>query len=389
MDELETKLQAIPGIEAAFEPWQLITPGIDFDALGHYQLVVKGGDYESIATAAGEIRDKLHKIPDVTYVDTSFGKEIPFLLININEEKVFQYGLDKQRVQNLLQQAFGRTNVGFLQNGAFREDITLELPPEYQKRIDAPSKLYCASSDGKIVPFKAFASWEERLGVSSLRRDETLPSSTIHFSLSDRVPINKGLAMIEKTAAEAISSDTVSVALSGSAKTISSTIRSTLLLLLAAAAVMHTILGILYESFIHPLTILSSIPLAGLGGILTLFITNEPLSIFSAVGFLLLIGIVKKNGIMMVDYALDRQREGISANDAIVEACDIRFRPIMMTTIAAIMGAVPLAIGLGESGEMLRGLGLVIVGGLLFSQVLTLYLTPVLYITFSGHKNEH
>lgn len=189
--------------------------------------------------------------------------------------------------------------------------------------------------------------------------------------------------LVQKEASSIIISDTASVLLAGSAQAISSTIRNTLLLLLAAILVMYVILGILYESFIHPLTILSSIPLAGLGGILTLFLTHEPLSIFSAVGFLLLIGIVKKNGIMMVDYAIELQKTGISAKEAIFEACLVRFRPIMMTTVAAIMGALPIAIGIGESAEMLRGLGLVIVGGLVFSQILTLYLTPVLYILFN------
>ena len=145
---------------------------------------------------------------------------------------------------------------------------------------------------------------------------------------------------------------------------------------------MYIVLGILYESFIHPLTILSSIPLAGLGGVLTLFLFDEPISIFSAIGFLLLIGIVKKNGIMMVDYAIEAENQGSSATQAIFDASMVRFRPIMMTTVAAIMGALPIAIGFGDSGEMRRGLGLVIVGGLIFSQLLTLYVTPILYLAF-------
>lgn len=209
-----------------------------------------------------------------------------------------------------------------------------------------------------------------------------MPAAIVNFSLAENIPPNIGLQNVEELMAEALPSN-VNGKLIGSAKFVSSAINETLLLLLAAAFVMYIVLGILYESFIHPLTILSSIPFAGLGGVLTLLIFNEPLSIFSAVGFLLLIGIVKKNGIMMVDYALDAQRGGMSAEHAIYEACLVRFRPIMMTTIAAIMGAIPLAIGIGDSAAMRKGLGLVVAGGLIFSQILTLYVTPIIYLTFN------
>lgn len=335
---------------------------------------------EEVESTTGAIVKKLQTLPEVTFVDSSFEKESPFLCMHVDEKKAFQYGVGKQEIQNLLQKAFGETTIGSLQRGSFKEDIIMELLPEYRKRIDSPGKLYCVSKSGQKIPLKNFASWEEKLGVSSLHRDEGLPSATIHFSLSKNIPINKALTLVEREASSAIISDTASVMLFGSAQAISTTIRNTLLLLLAAVIVMYVILGILYESFIHPLTILSSIPLAGLGGIVTLFLAHEPLSLFSAVGFLLLIGIVKKNGIMMVDYAIELQKRELSAREAIFEACLVRFRPIMMTTSAAIMGALPIAIGIGESAEMLRGLGLVIVGGLMFSQLLTLYVTPVLYI---------
>lgn len=381
--DLERQAQGIPGVMATFSPWRLITLGMNFEHPGNYKLVITGTEYDSIVATTRAIATQMRAMPEVSFVDTSVDNEIPFLHVELDEKKAHEYGIDRHDVRTSLRHAFGRVRAGFVQHGPYREDIALELLPEYQKRLDAPAKLWCSSRNGSLVPLRACARFEEKIGVSSIHRHEGLPSAHIYFSLSDTVPMNIGLDRVEQKCCSLITCDTTKATLTGVAQTISSTMRNTLLLLLAATFVMYTILGILYESFIHPLTILSSIPLAGLGGILTLFITNEPLSIFSAVGFLLLIGIVKKNGIMMVDYALEIQKSGCSPKEAIIEACLVRFRPIMMTTVAAIMGALPLAIGIGESAEMLRGLGLVIVGGLLFSQVLTLYITPVLYVVFS------
>ena len=298
----------------------------------------------------------------------------------MDDDQAQRLGIAKKDVQSLLQQAFSGGSVGSIYKAGTQYKVYLELAQEYQNNPAALGKLYFKTGRGEAVPLKSLATWHETLGSPALYRIDQLPAITVNFAMDKGVPLNQGLDKLEKIAKETLPSR-VSGSLKGAAAMIASTVKDTSFLLLASVLVMYIVLGILYESFIHPLTILSSLPFAGLGGILTLMLFGEPLSLFSMVGFLLLIGIVKKNGIMMIDYALEAQKRGLTPEAAIVEGCLVRFRPIMMTTIAAIMGAVPIAIGFGEGSEMRRGLGLVIVGGLLFSQLLTLYVTPVLFLT--------
>lgn len=379
---LQKKLDKIPGTQTFIQAYQLINLDMEFGNAGKYELIVRGNEFPEVEQASEKLVAELRSRPEFSFAQSSIKNDSPMLVMKINEELAHRYGFGKQEVQNLLQNAFGESYIGSIRKGAIKEDIYMELLPNYQNSVNAPSKLYLSAPNGGYVPLKALAEWHEKLGSPELLRREQLPAATIRFSLADSIPPNVGLQMTEDIAAKVLP-DNVKGVLSGAAKVIASTITDTLMLLLVAAIVMYIVLGILYESFIHPLTILSSLPFAGLGGVLTLYLFGEPISIFSAVGFLLLIGIVKKNGIMMVDYAVEAQNQGLSAEQAIYDACLVRFRPIMMTTVAAIMGAVPIAIGFGDGAEMRRGLGLVIAGGLLFSQVLTLYVTPILYISFA------
>ncbi len=381
MADLQKQFDGIPGLQTFSQPYQLINPDMDFGSAGQYRLVVKGLDYPEVEKGAADLTLAMQSHPEFSFVLNGVSNDTPILAMNFNEELASQYGFDKDDVQMLLQQAYGQGSVGKIQKGIIQEHIFMELLPDYQNSAGAPNKLYLTGRNGAVVPLKALAEWEEKLGSPSLDRLEQLPYTWIRFSLADGIAPNVGLHLAEKIATE-ILPENVSGSLTGAAKETARAINSTLLLLLFAVVVMYIVLGILYESFIHPLTILSSLPFAGLGGVLTLFLFDEPISIFSAVGFLLLIGIVKKNGIMMVDYALEAKKEGKSSEQAIYEACLVRLRPIMMTTVAAVMGAIPIAIGFGEGAEMRRGLGLVIAGGLLFSQLLTLYVTPILYIVF-------
>lgn len=381
MGEIQKMIDEIPGTQTFVQAYQLINLDLEFGNAGQYLYIVRGPDYGEVEKATHHLTAQFQAHPEFLFVQNSLKNDSPTLVMNLDDELLHRYGFDRMDIQALLQQAYGQASVGKIQKGVNEQKIYMELLPEFQNTVNAPSKLYLKTSTGALVPFKAIADWKETLGSPNLERREQLPAALIRFSFAEGIAPNEGLRLVEKIAEEQLPS-TVSGLLGGSAKDVAATIRNTLLLLLGAAIVMYVVLGILYESFIHPLTILSSIPFAGLGGVLTLFLFGESVSIFSAVGFLLLIGIVKKNGIMMVDYAIEKQKVGKRAYEAIFEACLVRFRPIMMTTVAAVMGAIPIAIGFGDGAEMRRGLGLVIVGGLLFSQVLTLYITPILYLTF-------
>lgn len=387
IEELQNALDAVPGIQTFIQGYHLINLDLDFGSGGQFKYVVRGPEFKDVENAAEIIAKALKENPAIKFAKSSVSNDSPKLVVNVNEDLVHQLGISKSHLQNLLQEAYGQGSVGSIQKGAYEEKIYMELQEEYQNNASALSKLYVTAKDGTLIPLKALATWEEKLDSPRLSRREQLPTAMVRFSLAESISPNEGLQLVEKIA-ESIMPNNVSGSLDGSAKSIASTIQNTLFLLLAAALVMYIVLGILYESFIHPLTILSSLPFAGLGGILTLFLFDEPVSIFSAVGFLLLIGIVKKNGIMMIDYALEAQKQGVSKEQAIFDGCLVRFRPIMMTTITAIMGAVPIAVGFGDGAEMRQGLGLVIVGGLLFSQVLTLYVTPILYLAFENLRRS-
>lgn len=384
--DLTKTLGAFPGVDSFIQGYQLINLNLEFGSGGQYKYLIRGQEFSDVEHGIERLAHELQNHPDFPFVDSSIKNDSPKLVVNVNQEHAHTMGLSKQNIQALLQQAYGQSSVGSLHNGVHQDKIYMELLPEFQNNAEALGKLFLNGPNNSLIPLKALISWEEKLGSPALVHREQLPSATLRFSLADGISPNKGLEKIEEIAQQVLPSN-VTGYLDGSAKAIASTINDTLLLLLAAAVVMYIVLGILYESFIHPLTILSSLPFAGLGGALTLYLFNEPISIFSAVGFLLLIGIVKKNGIMMIDYALEAQKEGKSPEEAIFEGCLARFRPIMMTTITAIMGAIPIAIGFGDGGEIRQGLGLVIMGGLLFSQVLTLYVTPILYLTFEKLRN--
>ncbi len=378
--ELQMQLERIPGTQAFMRGMQLISNQGGGFSRNTYQFDLKGSNIDEVRAAAEALKRKLMDHPAFVNPDLSIKADDPKLEVNVLENQIEKLGLTRQMVQTLLQNIYSGGSIGKIQRGGEEYRVYLELEPRFKKNTAAMANLHLKTPSGASVPLKSIATWQESVGLQTIEHLDLLSSISLFFGIAPDASVIDTLDIVKKNAAEILPSS-VSGKLEGLAAMEDETSSDTILLLVLAVVAMYAVLSILYESFIHPLTILSSLPFACLGGILTLLAFREPLSLYSMVGFLLLIGIVKKNGIMMVDCALEIQRQqNLPPLAAVQEACLIRFRPIMMTTVAAVMGALPIAIGIGAGSETRRGLGLVIAGGLIFSQFLTLYITPIIYL---------
>jgi HAE1 family hydrophobic/amphiphilic exporter-1 len=323
---------------------------------------------------------RMKELPELEDVTSDLEIANPQVNVEIMRDKASALGVSAAEIENTLYNAYGDRWVSTIYTPTNQFQVILELKPEYQDDKNALSRLYVKSSSGNLIPLDTVARFTESIGPKTINHYGQFPAVTISFNLTTGVSLSEAVGKIDRLVEETLPAN-MSTNYQGVAQEFQRSLAGLGLLLVFSILVIYIILGILYESFIHPITILSGLPSAGFGALIVLLIFGVELNVYAFVGLIMLIGIVKKNAIMQIDFALEAQRnEGKSPVEAIYQGCLVRFRPIMMTTMAALLGAVPLAIGHGAGAESRQPLGLTVVGGLLFSQLITLYLTPVFYI---------
>ncbi len=438
IQDLRTKLATIPGIQVFLQNPPAVPIGTQ-QTTGLYQLALQSSDIQPLQQYVPQLVEQMKTLPQLQDVNSNL-QVTPQIKIDIDRDKASALGITADQIESTLRNAYGGYQVSTIYAASNEYQVILELEPQYQQDPNALMKLYVntggsgsstssagsvpgttsnsgsgtgagtvgtttnsnsttsnsssnttsntSSGNGQAVPLSTFATLSQGTGPLMVNHFGRMNAATISFNLAPGVSLGEANQAIDDLVHKIIPAS-ISTSFQGASQLFQSSLPSLGLLLLIAILVIYLVLGILYEDFIHPLTILSGLPSAGFGALLTLIIFHVELNVYSFIGIMLLVGIVKKNGIMMVDFAIDAQRnDGKKPSDAIYEACLIRFRPIMMTTMAALMGTLPIAIGFGTGSESRRPLGIAVVGGLVFSQILTLYLTPVFFIYMESWRKQ-
>jgi multidrug efflux pump len=396
INRLRGKLSKIPGIQLFLQASQDITiGGRGSDA--QYQYTLQDSNLDELNEWAPKLLNRMKTMPELRDASTDQQENGLEARLIVDRDTASRLGLTMQAIDNVLYDAFGQRQVSTMYTGLNQYYVVMEVDPKYQRDPDSLKGIYIRSTNGTNVPLSAISHFETRRTALAVNHSGQYPSITLTFNLAPSVALGQAVTALNKAKQQMGMPSTVQAAFSGTAQAFQSSLASEPMLILFALGTVYIVLGILYESFVHPITILSTLPSAGVGAILALLLTHTDLSVIALIGIILLIGIVKKNAIMMIDFALAAEREeGKSPEAAIYEACLLRFRPIMMTTFAALLGGLPLALGTGTGSEYRRPLGITIVGGLIVSQMLTLFTTPVVYLVFDrirlafipGHKER-